>query len=159
VKKTIQHPDGRLETVEGTAEEIAEYERKLRESEKPKGRGKKPVLHGAPEVDGKPLTEDEITWIRLSRAGLLPKEVQGPTVVPWAPTIPSYPVMPDPYLLQPQRCLFCGRLNCHELHIWCGTTTSDKVEMPGEIKLGWNHEYRGGCSECGSEGHSYCARD
>lgn len=39
MKKTIQKPDGSTETVEGTAEEIAEYERKIRgdvkESPKP----------------------------------------------------------------------------------------------------------------------------
>lgn len=43
MKKTIQKPDGTTETVEGTPEEIAEYERKLRgevqEAPKPKGPG------------------------------------------------------------------------------------------------------------------------
>lgn len=43
MKKTIQKPDGTTETVEGTAEEIAEYERKLRgevvEAPKPQGPG------------------------------------------------------------------------------------------------------------------------
>lgn len=43
MKKTIQKPDGSVETVEGTAEEIAEYERKLRgdvkEAPKPAGPG------------------------------------------------------------------------------------------------------------------------
>lgn len=43
MKKTITKPDGTTEVVEGTAEEIAEYERKLRgdvqEAPKPKGPG------------------------------------------------------------------------------------------------------------------------
>lgn len=117
MKKVIKHPDGREETVEGTAEEIAEYERKLREGGK--SRGKKPVLHGA-EVDGEPLTDAEIMLIRLSRAGLLPKESERKEVTPWYPT-PFY----QPYLWQPERsfsertCRWCGTLDCQQTHIIC----------------------------------------
>ncbi len=142
MRKVIQHPDGRQETVEGTPEEIAEYERHLREGGKPRTTKKKPVLHGA-EVDGKPLTDDEVNLIRLSRAGLLPKERKEPTFVPFTPITPTpWPVMPDPYWLRDVQCSFCGKINCHELHIWCEapvtktvTITSDNTNVKSPLLM------------------------
>ena len=66
--KTFKRKDGTEEVVEGTPEELAEYERRLRESgnlhEAPK---KKDILHGA-AVDGIPLSEDEVSYVRNRRA-------------------------------------------------------------------------------------------
>lgn len=130
MKKLIKHPDGTEEVIEGTAEEIAAYERKLREGGKSKG--KKPVLHGA-EVDGKPLTDEEIALVRLSRAGLLPKERKEPAFQPFTPITPTpWPVMPDPYWLRDVRCSFCGKLNCHELHIWCEAPVTKTVTITSD---------------------------
>jgi len=48
VRKVIKRPDGTEEIVEGTADEIAEYERRLKEGGKlPPSSKRKPVLHGA----------------------------------------------------------------------------------------------------------------
>ena len=131
MRKVIKHPDGREETVEGTPEEIAEYERQLREGGKPRPGKKKPVLHGA-EVDGKPLTDDEVNLVRLSRAGLLPKERKEPAFVPFTPYTPvPWPVMPDPYWLRDIPCSFCGKINCHELHIWCEAPVTRTITITG----------------------------
>jgi hypothetical protein len=118
VKKTIKRPDGTEEVVEGTAEEIAEYERKLREGSKPSK--KKPVLHGA-EVDGVPLSASEEMLIRMSRMGFLKKEE--PEKVPVF--IPQY--MPYRLLetgVGTPACSFCGQYNCNQLHIWCSDQTT-----------------------------------
>lgn len=129
MRKVINRPDGSEEIIEGTAEEIAEYERHLREGTKPPVRkSKKPVLHGA-ELDGKPLTDAEIAMVRLSRIGLLPKEPK-PTeqTIWWIP-----PAYVEPYWLKPQvsnQCSYCGQFNCRQLHIWCSeTVTSGKVSL------------------------------
>lgn len=118
MKKTIKRPDGSEEVVEGTAEEIAEYEQKLREGTKP-SKKKKPVLHGA-EVDGVTLTEDETMLVRLKRMGFLQqKEVNIPVFIPYqSPYI-------APYRLKQTACMICGQYGCMQTHIWCsnGMTT------------------------------------
>lgn len=123
MKKKFRQADGTEVEVEGTAEELAEYERRIREGQQPVsvGRKKKPVLHGAPEVDGKPLTDEEITLVRLSRAGLAPfkkEELDTPFVpykfIPYQIPVDNFPPTPI--------CWVCGKVNCHEMHIWCGTT-------------------------------------
>lgn len=127
MKKVIKHPDGREETVEGTAEEIAEYERKLREGGRSKS--KKPVLHGAPEVDGKPLTDAEVILVRLSRAGILPKEKEQ-VFVP----MPAPIVVPEKYWLQDVPCRWCGQLGCQQMHIICdNTVTVTDASIPDNI--------------------------
>lgn len=127
MRKVVKRPDGTEEVIEGTAEEVAEYERQIKEGSRPSLPKKKPVLRGA-EVDGKPLTDEEVALVRLHRLGLLPKEerkADQPVITP----MPWPVVMPDPYWLQ-QPCSFCGKWRCNELHIWCTTsTTSDKVSL------------------------------
>ena len=60
MKKTIQRPDGVIETVEGTAQEIAEYERKL----------KGEVQTESPEKKGPGLLTDEVQhFLRLYQPG------------------------------------------------------------------------------------------
>lgn len=174
MKQKFRRPDGTEVEVEGTPEELAEYERQIKEGQKPVSIGKKkPVLRGA-EVDGQPLSDEEITLIRLSRAGLLPKE--GPAekrrdLVPWLP-MPQpivVPQWPDKYWLQDQPCKWCGQLNCNQVHIICKTvtTTSDNT-LQGGLTCSQDVQappYLGfrdviyGCNECGSESHNYCARD
>ncbi len=114
MKKIIKRPDGSEELIEGTAEEIAEYERKLREVVKP-GKGKKPVLHGA-EVDGTPLTDDEVMMVRLKRMGILPQKEVSPPV--YIPQIVPYHLRD----IHEVKCWICGQYNCYQNHIWCGDT-------------------------------------
>lgn len=132
MRKTFKRHDGTTVEVEGTPEELAEYERKIREGSQPASIGekskKKPVLRGA-EVDGKPLTDEEVALVRLHRLGLLPKEEKKETKNPFTP-MPWPIVVPDPWWSRQDRtCGFCGRINCHELHIWCTTATADKVSL------------------------------
>ncbi len=123
MRKVIQHPDGRQETVEGTPEEIAEYERQLREGGKPRSTKKKPVIHGA-EVDGKELSSEEVMLVRLHRMGVLPKKEPEQVFIPWMSPV-QVPLAP----YTPQPCWFCGQLDCRQTHIWCGTVTSDKISL------------------------------
>lgn len=46
MKKIIIHSDGTKEEIEGTAEELAEYERKMKSETPKKGNGKKVLLDG-----------------------------------------------------------------------------------------------------------------
>lgn len=115
MKKTVTRPDGTQEVVEGTAEEIAEYEKKLREA--PKGKGKKPILHGA-EVDGVPLSDDEVNVVRLKRAGLLPQK--------------EYVFYPQwqPVQTWLKWCSVCGVFGCTTNHITYGQTiVGDSVPL------------------------------
>ena len=129
MKKTIKRPDGTEEVVEGTAEEIAEYERKLREGSK--SSKKKPVLHGA-SVDDIPLTDNEIILIRLSRLGIVSQPVNAPMHI-----TPIYVPQYLPYRLDTgtPACSFCGQYNCNQLHIWCSdqvTTTTGTTLTIGD---------------------------
>lgn len=98
MKKIIKKTDGTEETIEGTPEEIALYERQLRElgqldEQKP---GKPGVLHGShATVDGIMLTEGEIELIRACRA------------ISSAPTFPTYPTV-DPYDWPPNDVYYKG---------------------------------------------------
>jgi hypothetical protein len=75
MKKTIQKPDGTTEVVEGTAEEIAEYERKLKgeiQVEAPKKQGPGLLTDELQRLfdQAKPWWEQEIyrTYPRLEHA-------------------------------------------------------------------------------------------
>lgn len=115
MRKVIKRPDGTEEVVEGTAEEIAEYERQIREGSRPRTK-KPPVLRGA-EVDGKPLTDEEIVMLRAYRLGILPQKEYVPQ------PYPVYPITPlMPYLLE-RPCGFCGVIGCRQTHVWCETIT------------------------------------
>lgn len=94
MKRTFKHPDGSEETFEGTAEELAEYERKLKREQQEK---RPDVLKGAPDVV------------------YVPYYVQ-----PYVP-----PAQYPPIFVNPQPCWVCGAYDCHQNHIWCGTTTLD----------------------------------
>lgn len=124
MKKRFRQADGTEVEVEGSPEELAEYERQIREGQKPVSIGKKkPVLRGA-EVDGKLLTDEELSLIRLHRLGLLPKErvVKEKEYVPWYLQPAPY-ILKDSPLLLDQPCGVCGQYNCRQLHIWCDTIT------------------------------------
>lgn len=69
MKRTFKRTDGTEEVLEGSAEELALYEKQLRESGKLDETApvKPTVLHGKPAVDGVELTDDEIAWVRTWR--------------------------------------------------------------------------------------------
>lgn len=86
MKRTFKRPDGTEEVLEGTAEELAEYERKLRGEESPK----KEKKEKKPEVlKGKNLED-------------LLRELE--------PLQPSNPWGARPIVTEP--CRFCGRNFC-----------------------------------------------
>ncbi len=116
MKRTFKRPDGTEEVIEGSAEELAEYEKRLREGGKPGGKGKKPVLHGA-AVDGIPLSEEETMLVRMQRAGFFekPAPIYVPTFIP--------------YLSPAIACNFCGVYGCKQTHIWYGTTTGTEIKL------------------------------
>ncbi len=122
MKKRFKQADGTEVEVEGSPEELAEYERKIREGSDSVSVGKKskkPVLRGA-EVDGQPLTEDEEVLIRLHRLGFLTKKEKEESR-PFRPWVPQF----VPYRLEQlevsNMCKFCGQFNCMQMHIWCST--------------------------------------
>lgn len=131
MRKVIKRTDGSEEIVEGTAEEIAEYERAIKEGGKPQSSKKKPVLRGA-EVDGKPLTDEEVQMVRLVRLGLLPKERVVEREPTWVPYVQPYWMTEQRPLVTDQVCRYCGALNCNQLHIICrDTVTSDSTVVGG----------------------------
>lgn len=72
MKRTFRRHDGVEETIEGTPEELAEHERRLRDEADKANEGlrirptKPEILKGA-EVDSVPLTEGEIAIVRAMR--------------------------------------------------------------------------------------------
>lgn len=133
MRQKFRRPDGTEVEIEGTPEELAEYERQIKEGSKPVSIGKKkPVLRGA-EVDGKPLTDDEIVLVRMHRAGL-PSVVRSTVLLPEKEVVREPVYIPQfvPYRLEPDKtpCWVCGQTDCHQMHIWCGetvTVTSDST--------------------------------
>lgn len=107
MKKTNKRTDGTEEVLEGDPEELRKYEdlQKAPEqapiTESPKKPG---ILHGAPELDGKPLTDSEIEMIRFLRNFKLPEQKFSPIQERW------YPQYPDPIWIT--YCSTCGRTNC-----------------------------------------------
>jgi len=97
LKRTFKRPDGTEETLEGTAEELAEYERKLREPEQ------RPARPGV--LKGKGLEE----LLREMRA--LPDRVAERLPRPWI-------TQPYPYPIWVVSCPTCGRIDCNGYHAW-----------------------------------------
>jgi len=98
MKRTFKRPDGTEEVFEGTAEELAEYERKLNEHTRPPT--KPDVLHGA-SLDGQEVTVAEIEFLRSWRKLLtspdtfrVPYQTQ-PYVQPYVPYQPPI-IQPSP---------------------------------------------------------------
>lgn len=107
-------PDGTEEVVEGTPEEIAEYEKQLREGKQPPP-PQKPVLYGAPAVDGVELSDAEILYIRLQRAAIIkPIGTQPYTTPPHT--------SPFPWNGAWNTCPVCGMYACTKTHITYGLT-------------------------------------
>lgn len=102
MRKTKKNPDGSEEILEGDPEELKKYEDLQRSqqdqapiTESPQKPG---ILHGA-EVDGKPLSEEEVEWIRwIRRIDLTPKTSSPIGIV---------------------SCRWCGRIDRHSL-CWQG---------------------------------------
>lgn len=108
MKKTNRRPDGTEEVLEGDPEELRKYEQLEPDkapaepiTEAPKKPG---ILHGA-EVDGIPLTEAEVEWVRFIRNfPKLPEPIKPVETKPW----PQYPSQP----IWITSCSICGRANC-----------------------------------------------
>ena len=122
MKKTVTNPDGSTEVVEGTAEEIAEYERKRKtEGAAPAPTKKRRVLN---EETVRAIAKEEAEKARpviIQHHGIC----TCPVCCPWKPIwiIPDVlqPPLPLPYVGDPLP------LNPPWITI---TTTSDKVEIP-----------------------------
>lgn len=120
MKRTFKRSDGTEETLEGTAEELAEYERKVNESER---KDPKPGV-----LKGKGLDD-------------LLREIQAtPERVDLA-LRPSFTWPPVPIWII--SCSICGRVSCNGYHgdpstPYCDggvtiTTTGDAVRMMGAV--------------------------
>lgn len=115
IRKQYKNPDGTVTEIEGTVEEIAEYDRQL-EKNKPKQEGfkkKKEILKD--EVTR--LTEESIEEFKK----LLEKK---PEKVEEHHHHHYYPQQPPVIYQSPVRCDFCGEYNCKKSHVWI-TTTND----------------------------------
>lgn len=111
MKRTFKRPDGTEEVIEGTAEELAEYERKLKqESQKPRPDVLKGMAVGD-LLDGQPITQAEMDaaweWVKV---------VRGFKHVPQVTPHPTWPVVC-------QRC-YCSPCNCSWYKTWTSTGTS-----------------------------------
>jgi hypothetical protein len=96
MKRTFKRPDGTEETLEGTAEELAEYERKLNESER---KAPKPGVLKGRELEAVP---DQLR--RLQEA-----------IDRFSDRMPLYWPRPDnPIWIV--SCSVCGRINCNGYH-------------------------------------------
>ncbi len=113
MKRTNKRPDGTEEVLEGTPEELAEYERRLRE---PAKKPKPDVLKGS-EAESETARE----WRQLLKDLADISRLSQPVYVPY--------LIPPPILVDPQPCWICGAYNCRQMHIWCGsvTVTSDST--------------------------------
>lgn len=87
MKKTFTKPDGTTETIEGTPEELAAYEKKLREEDIKEERKNKKRL----------LTEEQLAQVRkMIDEALLARPPNTIIINPiqTAPALPSYPIDP-----------------------------------------------------------------
>jgi hypothetical protein len=144
VKKTFRQEDGSFVTIEGTAEEIRQYER-IVENDR---RGNEPKKQKPDVLKGLPETAEEVKKI-LERLGWEPKEKQPrplpqPIVTPWIPPFPSW-------------CLRCGGnpCVCHITYpswptypqIWYRTTAGDSITLTGDTTMPSSrsiYEFHGG---------------
>ncbi len=117
MKRTYKRPDGTEETLEGTAEELALYEQeqiKKGVASIPETTTPKPgILHGKPEVDGVPLTDNEVGFIRTLRLiKPLDSAPLQPIIQPytWPDTVPQWPYESGP--IWQVGCSICGMINC-----------------------------------------------
>jgi len=104
VKRTFKRADGTEEVLEGTADELAEYERRLREERPPAP--KKPGV-----LKGKGL-EDLLREIQS-----VPERVVDRLPRPWT----QPPHYPNPIWVV--SCPVCGQVGCGGNHWWPGTFT------------------------------------
>lgn len=109
MKKQITHPDGKVEVVEGTAEELAEYERKLQEQGSPKKGGKKRVL----------LNEDELRAMIAEELKKVPQNHYHFTSCGCQCHQPA--ILPSP--------IWIGPVNPEPLP-WYTITSTSKIEIP-----------------------------
>lgn len=118
MKKTFRHEDGSFVTIEGTAEEIRQYER-IVENDR---RGNEPKKQGPDVLKGVPaLGVDEIKKL-IEDLGLKPQEAR-----------PSQPILPWTTVPYPPWCPKCGGSPCACYltyppwptypQIWCKTVT------------------------------------
>lgn len=121
MKRTLKRPDGGEEVLEGTAEELAEYERQLREGPK------KPQRPGV--LRGREL-EEQLDGLRKIIDDLHPRPA------PWTPLnpLPWQPWQPGPIWVT--SCPTCGRVGCGGQcwptllpHITCGTVTLGGTDL------------------------------
>jgi hypothetical protein len=132
VKKTFKQTDGSFVTIEGTAEEIRQYER-IVESDR---RGQEPKKQ-APDV----LKGNEAKGFQEIIAELRRQLGQQQEVQPVAPLLPWLPPMTS--------CLKCGRSPCacysvypgwpgYPYQIWCKTVTvSGDSTLPANTHEGF----------------------
>jgi hypothetical protein len=124
MKRTYKRPDGTEEMLEGTADELAAYEREQAKNGLvpiPETTTPKPgILHGG-SVDGVAITEQEADWVRLSRNLAKTNPIKVPWKSPpyeritpftWPDTVPQWP---DDWYSKPMwiaTCPVCSQLNC-----------------------------------------------
>lgn len=113
MKKKITRPDGSVEEFEGTAEELAAFEKSIKETPAPSGKeeGKKP---------GQQILTDEIQRLLDQAVEEMKKGGQGllPKIEPW-PVFPNVPSPLSPWITNPALP-----------YPWkLGTTTTDRVRM------------------------------
>lgn len=95
MKKTITHPDGTTETIEGSSEEIAEYEKKLQRGQKSESRkGNRRILN-----EERLATDDYGTCPCKGCRDVREWWRTVPQVIPWIQPLPYvqpiYPVYPS----------------------------------------------------------------
>ena len=97
MKKTITKPDGTTETIEGSPEELAEFEKKLKSGELKEQRSKKRVLTDQRIVELLEQISQKIDLIQLFRDPntFRVQPIPFEPYVPWIdPINPVYPPLP-----------------------------------------------------------------
>ncbi len=81
-------------------------------------------------MDGVPLTEEEISWVRLWRT------VRAAPRLPEYPTYPTWPILQPPVIYKQwtsdktwNPCRWCGNNDCHQSHIICETMACDSTGL------------------------------
>ena len=131
MKKTITLPNGQTEVVEGTAEEIAAYEKAKRES-----------ANESPKSKKKLLTEEEVRAIAKEEAAkVAPVIHHGVCTCPiccpfkpyWAKPYCQHEYPQGPWLsVLPPNCIKCGEPAAGGVTV---TLTSDKVMLDDSMKV------------------------